>query len=65
LEDGAALAEKCLTQAFAIGKVGGRESLEGLCVANGDEIRFSNIRNDGDIRREVKIDVKRDEFVER
>jgi len=38
LEDSATLTEKGLTQAFAIGEVRGREHLEGLGVADCNEI---------------------------
>ncbi len=56
LEDGATFAEECLTQAFAISEVRGREHLEGFGVANCVEIRFSNMRNDRDVRREIEVD---------
>jgi hypothetical protein len=37
--------------------------LKGFSVADGNEIRFSDIPNDGDVGREVEVDWKRDEFL--
>jgi len=65
LEDGATLAEKCVTQAFAVCEVRGGKCLEGFSVAYGNEIRFSNVRNDRDVRGDIEVDGKRDEFVKR
>ncbi len=48
---------------FAIGQVRGGEHLESLYVADCDEVLFSDIRNDGDVGREVEVNWKRDEFV--
>ena len=37
--------------------------MKSLCVADCDEILFADIRNDGDVGREVEINRQRDEFV--
>jgi hypothetical protein len=39
--------------------------LKSLCVSDGDEISFADIRDDRDIGGEVEIDGKRDEFEKR
>jgi hypothetical protein len=36
--------------------------LKSLCVSDGDEISFADIRDDRDIGGEIEIDGKRDEF---
>jgi hypothetical protein len=38
-----ALAEESLSQAFAVGQIGGRESLERFGVANGDQVLFADV----------------------
>jgi hypothetical protein len=59
------LAEKRLSQTFAVCQIGGGKSLESFSVTDGDEIWFSDIRDDGNIRREIEVDGKRDKFVKR
>ncbi len=65
LKNGPSLAEKCLSQTFAVCQIRSGKTLESFSVTDGDEICFSNIRNGGNIRREVEVDGKRDKFVKR
>ena len=56
--------KKCFTHTLAIGQVRRGKHLESLGVADSDEVLFADIRNDGDIRREIEVDWKGDELVE-
>ena len=49
---------------FTVGQIGGRESLKSLGVPNGNEIRFADIRNDGNVGGKVEVNLKRDEFIQ-
>ncbi len=49
LEYGSSFAEKHLTQTFAVCQIGSGKCLEGLSVTDGDEVRFSDIWNDGNV----------------
>jgi hypothetical protein len=49
----------------AIGQVRRGERLESLGVAARDEVLFADIRNDGYVGREVEVNWKGDELVER
>ena len=49
LQDGAALTEKSYAKTFAVGQIRRGKSLESFGVTDGDEILFTNVRNDGDV----------------
>ncbi len=58
MKHGSSLAEKHFTQTFAVCQIRSGKSLESFSVTDGDEICFSDIRDDGHIRREVEVDWK-------
>ena len=64
LKNGSSFTEKRLSQTFTVGQIGGRKSLKSFSVTNGDEIRFADIRNDGNVGGKVEVNRKRDEFIQ-
>ncbi len=48
---------------LAVGEIRGGQSLKSFSVADGNEIRFSDVQNEGDVGREIEVHRKRDKFV--
>jgi hypothetical protein len=48
---------------FAVCQIGSGKRLESFSVTNGDEFCFSDIRDGGNIQREIEVYGKRDEEV--
>jgi hypothetical protein len=64
-QDCLTLTEEGCTKTFEVGEVGSREGLEGVRVANGDEVLSADLWNDRNVGGKVEMYGQRDEFIQR